>query len=152
MATRSELVRSVVHDREAELGHHHKDRDPVSVHLVCAPAVRACFRKLSSWWLPERFSHLSWSVHHPVSTASCFIAVLSAAAALCQATTVKLRRAANGPSAERRGWTVRAGANFLPHRGQCPALRIRVLRRSGTAYHAGFESSDAVLALGYPSH
>ena len=40
--THSELAGSVVHDREADLGQHQEDRDPVSVCLailgLCAPA------------------------------------------------------------------------------------------------------------------
>ena len=50
---------------------------------------------------------------------------------------MRLRRATNGRLVERRGRTAREGANFRPHRGHCPSLRIRVFRRSGTAWRAG---------------
>ena len=131
-ATYSGLAGSVVHDRKAELAQHHEDCDLVSVCLassgLCAP-----FSLFLRFGLRRDILALA-SGRSPSSggAISCFFAV-SGALLSC----VRLRRATNGHLVERRDWTARARANFRPARGQCPSLRIRVFRRSGTAWHAG---------------
>ena len=120
---------SVVHDRERELDQHHAGRDPVSVcpavFGLCTPASlsllfdlkgmlhRSTYLLLQVVVVVGRFSLLTLGVPFPVGVISCFFAVASAAASLCQAMTAEASA----------GRTVRAGANTRPDRRHCLSLQ-----------------------------
>ena len=139
-----------MHDREAELAQHHENRDLVKRVVrcrqtcrhqarwgaACLTAARVCFRKLSPWWLWEKFSLLAWGVPPPVG------AIRLPCAGRRQ---LRLRRADE--------WTSgRASGLDSPNKGELPAsspVSLAAYWSIPKIWHSKAcwrnESSDAVL-------